>query len=220
MSHVRLDVKAVYFQPLVKNVLPHWFLKKTTVFKNVVQDISCQVLNVLDAQLTVLLVLQPINVSIARMVSIFTEVLAMLLAQLVQSPIKIPSNVLPVTVHAERVQAIQAHVQVVNQEKDIYKLVEMTKNVSKNVLKELSHPTVYVKSATSDVLNVLVLQETVLLAQLEDTFTTVHVGIIVQVSSTMENVLMNVHQDIGEPQIKNVSNVQLNVKLVILTQLV
>ena len=129
-------------------------MNKTTVFKNAAQDSSYQVLNVLDVQTTVSPVLQLTNVSIVKMVSIFTEVLATLLVPLVLSLTKITSNVFHVTVHVRPVQTIQVHAQVVNQEKDTYKYQETTKNVLNNVLKELSHKEESVKFVTSDVLNV------------------------------------------------------------------
>lgn len=218
--HVKSVVKLVSPTQLVTNVLLHWFLKQTTVFKNVAQDSSSQVLNVLDAQPTVSLVPQPINASIVKMVSILMEVLVMLPAPLVQSPIKITSNVLLVTVHARLVQTIQVHALVVNQEKDIYKFQEMTKNVLKNVLKEPSHKEEFVKFVTSDVPNVLVPLPIVLLVQLEDIFTTALVGIIAQVSLTMELVSTNAQQDIGDYLIKNANNALQNAALVIQTQLV
>lgn len=152
--HVRLDVKLVSLTLLVINVLPHWSLNKTTAFKNAAQDSSSQVLNVLDVQTTVSPVLQLTNVSIVKMVSIFTEVLATLLVPLVLSLTKITSNVFHVIVHVRPVQTIQVHAQVVNQEKDTYKFQETTKNVSNNALKELSHKEESVKFVTSDVLNV------------------------------------------------------------------
>lgn len=176
--------------------------------------------NVLDVQLTVLLVPQPTNVSIVRMVSISTEVPATLHAQLVLSLTRIPSNVSHVTAHVRPVLTTQAHVQAVNQEKDTYKFQVMIKNVLKNVLKEPSHKEEFVKFVTLDVPNVLVLPPTVLLAQLEDIFSIALVGITAQVSLTMEHVSTNVQQDIGDSLIKNANNAHLNVVLAILTQLV
>jgi len=195
-------------------------LNKITVSKNVAQDSSSQVPNVLDVQLTVLLVPQPTNVSIVRMVSISTEVPATLHAQLVLSLTRIPSNVSHVTAHVRPVLTTQAHVQAVNQEKDTYKFQVMIKNVLKNVLKEPSHKEEFVKFVTLDVPNVLVLPPTVLLAQLEDIFSIALVGITAQVSLTMEHVSMNVQLDIGNSLIKNANNVHLNVALAIQTQLV
>lgn len=218
--HVKLVVKLVSPTQLVINVLPHWFLNKITVSKNAVQDSSFQVPNVLDVQITVSLVLQPINVSIVRMVSISTEVPVTLPAPLVLSPTRITSNVFHVTAHVRPVLTTQVHVQAVNQEKDTYKFQVTIKNVSKNVLKELSHKEEFVKFVTSDVLNVSVLPLTVLPAQQEDIFSTALVGIIAQVSLTTEHVSTNVHQDIGDSQIKNANNVHLNAVLVIPTQLV
>lgn len=195
-------------------------MNKITVSKNVAQDSSSQVPNVLDVQLTVLLVPQPTNVSIVRMVSISTEVPATLHAQLVLSLTRIPSNVSHVTAHVRPVLTTQAHVQAVNQEKDTYKFQVMIKNVLKNVLKEPSHKEEFVKFVTLDVPNVLVLPPTVLLAQLEDIFSIALVGITAQVSLTMEHVSMNVQLDIGNSLIKNANNVHLNVALAIQTQLV
>ena len=195
-------------------------MNKITVSKNVAQDSSSQVPNVLDVQLTVLLVPQPTNVSIVRMVSISTEVPATLHAQLVLSLTRIPSNVSHVTAHVRPVLTTQAHVQAVNQEKDTYKFQVTIKNVLKNVLKELSHKEEFVKFVTLDVPNVLVLPPTVLLAQLEDIFSIALVGITAQVSLTMEHVSMNVQLDIGDSLIKNANNVHLNVALAIQTQLV
>lgn len=195
-------------------------MNKITVSKNVAQDSSSQVPNVLDVQLTVLLVPQPTNVSIVRMVSISTEVPATLHAQLVLSLTRIPSNVSHVTAHVRPVLTTQAHVQAVNQEKDTYKFQVTIKSVLKNVLKEPSHKEEFVKFVTLDVPNVLVLPPTVLLAQLEDIFSIALVGITAQVSLTMEHVSMNVQLDIGNSLIKNANNVHLNVALAIQTQLV
>ena len=61
---------------------------------------------------------------------------------------------------------------------------------------------------------------TVLPAQLEDIFTTALVGIIAQVSLTMELVSTNAQQDIGDYLIKNANNALQNAALVIQTQLV
>lgn len=218
--HVKSDVKLVSPTQPVINVLLLWFLNKITVSKNAAQDSSSQVPNVLDVQLTVLLVPQPTNVSIVRMVSISTEVPATLHAQLVLSLTRIPSNVSHVTAHVRPVLTTQAHVQAVNQEKDTYKFQVMIKNVLKNVLKEPSHKEEFVKFVTLDVPNVLVLPPTVLLAQLEDIFSIALVGITAQVSLTMEHVSMNVQLDIGNSLIKNANNVHLNVALAIQTQLV
>ena len=195
-------------------------MNKTTVSKNAVQDSSSQVPNVLDVQTTVLPVLQPTNVSIVKMVSIFTEVPVILPAPLVLSPIRITSNVFHATAHVRPVLTTQVHAQAVNQEKDIYKFQVTIKNVLKNVLKELSHKEEFVKFVTSGVLNVLVLPLTVLPVQLEDIFSTALVGIIAQVSLTMEHVSTNVQQDIGDSLIKNANNAHLNAVLAIPTQLV
>lgn len=61
---------------------------------------------------------------------------------------------------------------------------------------------------------------TVLPAQLEDIFTTAHVGIIAQVLSTMEHVSTNAHLDIIDYLTKNANNVHHNAALAIQTQLV
>lgn len=195
-------------------------MNKTTVSKNAVQDSSSQVPNVLDVQTTVLLVPQPTNVSIVRMVSISTEVPATLHAQLVLLLTRIPSNVSHVTAHVRPVLTTQVHAQAVNQEKDTYKSQVTIKNVLKNVLKEPSHKEEFVKFVTSDVPNVLVLPPTVLLAQLEDIFSIALVGITVRVSLIMEHVSTNVQLDIGDSLIKNANNVHQNVALAIQTQLV
>lgn len=218
--HVKLVVKLVSPTQPVINVLPHWFLNKTTVSKNAVQDSSSQVPNVLDVQTTVLLVLQPTNVSIVKMASISTEVPVILPVPLVLSPTRITSNVFHAIVHVRPVLTTQVHVQAVSQEKDTYKFQVTIKNVLKNVLKELSHKEEFVKFVTSDVLNVLVLLLTVLPVQLEDIFSTALVGIIAQVSLTMEHVSTNVQQDIGDSLIKNANNAHLNAVLAIPTQLV
>lgn len=189
------------------------------VFQNAVLDISYLVPNVLDVQRIVLVVLQIINAIIVKMVSIFTEVLVTVLVQLVQLPIKILSNVSHVMLHAELALIIQAHVLVVNQEKDSYKLQELIKNVLNNVLKELSLKTEFVKFATSDVLNVWEPQETVLLAQPTELYITLLVGTTAQVLlMLMENVLINASLDISDSQINNVENVPKNVKPVITIQ--
>jgi hypothetical protein len=71
----------------------------------------------------------------------------------------------------------------------------------------------FVKFVILDVLNVLVLQEIVLHAPLEGTYTMLPVGIIAQASLiVMENALVNVHQDIGEFLINNANLVLQNVK--------
>ena len=193
-------------------------MNKITVSKNVAQDSSSQVPNVLDVQTTVLLVPQPTNVSIVRMVSISTEVLATLHAQLVLSLTRILSNVSHVTAHVRPVPTTQVHAQAVNQEKDTYKFQVLIKNVSKNVLKELSHKEEFVKFVTSDAPNVLVQPPTVSLAQPEDIFSTAPVGITVQVSLTTEHVSTNVQLDIGNSPTKNVNNVLPNAVLAVQTQ--
>jgi hypothetical protein len=124
------------------------------VFQNAVLDISYLVPNVLDVQKIVLVALQITNAIIVKMVSIFTEVLVTLFVQLVQLPIKILSNVSHAMLHAELALIIQAHVLVVNQEKDSYKSQELIKNVLNNVLKELSLKMEFVEFVTSDVQNV------------------------------------------------------------------
>ena len=218
--HARLVVKHASRTLLVINVKPHWFFKRTTVSKNVALVTSCQVPNVLDAQSTVSDVLQPINATIARMASSLQEEHATLHAQLVLSQTEKPSNVLPATSHAKLVSTIQALAPVVNQEKDICKSPELIKSVSRNVLKVLSHKMESVKFATSNVLNVWVPLETVLLVQLEDTCTTPLVGIIAQESSMpTENVSTNAHLVTSDNQTKNAKHVHQNARLAATTQL-
>lgn len=148
------------------------------------------------------------------------EELVILPVQPVLLPTKIIINVLHVTVLVRLALIIQVHVQVVNQEKDTCKFQEPINHVLKNVLKEHSHKEEYAKFVTLDVLSVLVPLLTVSLAQLEHIFITVLVGITVQVSLITEHALINVHQDIGDSQIKNANNVHQNAALVIQTQLV
>jgi hypothetical protein len=62
--------------------------------------------------------------------------------------------VLLVIAHAELVQIILVLVLAVNQERDIYKWQDKIKNVLRNVLKELSLKTMFVKYVILDVLNV------------------------------------------------------------------
>ncbi len=143
-----------------------------------------------------------------------------LLAHQEQLPILKHSNVSHVTVHAEHALTIQAHVLVVSQEKDIYKLQEIIKNVLNNALKEHSLKTMYVKYVILDVLNVLVLLIIVLPALLVDIFIMVLVGTIVQVLWLTIHVSINAQLDIGEFLINNVNLVVLNVRLVIQIQLV
>ena len=225
-----LKASVFHARPVVRLVLPtaavtsaahHWSFKITTVLKSAVPDTSYQEPNVSDVQTTVSDVPQPTNVSTARIASISKEVPATLHAQLVPSLTKKPSNVLPATPHVRPVPTIQVHVPAANQEKDTCKLPELTKNVSRNVLKELSQKTESAKFATSDVPNVWVHQPTVLPAPPQDTCTTLLVGITAQVSLMQtESVSMNVHRDTSELPIKNASNAHQNARLAAATQLV
>lgn len=205
--HARPVAKPVLPMLLVTSVLLHWFSKRIIVYKDAAKDTSSQAPDVLDAQTTVLDVLQPTNVSTARTISSFKEVLATPHVHPVLLQTEVPSNVLPVTSHAEHVPVIQAHVPAVNQEKVSCKLQEPTRSVLRNALKELIQKMVFVKFVISDVLNVWALLQTVLLVQLEDTCSTPLVGITVQESSTpLVAALTNVHRDTSDNLTNNVSN--------------
>ena len=205
----------------MKNVLPRWFSKKTTVFKSAALDSSCQVPDVSDAPTTVSDVLLTINASTVKMVSSFTEVLATQPAPLVLLPTETTSNVLPATVHAKLAPIIQAHALAANPEKDSSRLPETTKNVLKTALRELSPKTESAKFVTSDAPNVWDQPPTVSHAQLEDTCSTPLVGTTAQALLTeKEDVSTNAHRDTSDTQTKNANNAQPNARLAAATQLV
>ncbi len=116
--------------------------------------ISYPELLVLAALKIVSVVLQIINASIVKMDFSYMEELVILTVLQEQLLIYKLTNALLVTVHAELVQIILVLVLVVNQERDIYKWQDKIKNVLKNVLKEPSLKTMFVKYVILDVLNV------------------------------------------------------------------
>lgn len=120
---------------------------------------------------------------------------------------KLTLNVLLVILHAEHVLITQVAVLVVTQEKDSFKLLNHLKVVSNNALKELIPRTMFVKFVTSNVPNVWVLLETVLLVQLEDSSIMVPVGTFVQESLSTISALTHVPKDITDSQINSVKNV-------------
>lgn len=180
--HVKQDVKPAHHQLLAANVSPHLFFNKTIALADAVKDTSYQDQLVLAALKTVSDVPPLTNASIVKMASSCTEVPATLFVHQELLLTTKPINAYPATAHAEPAPITPAHAQAANQERDIYKLPEPTKDVLKNALKEPSPKTTSVKSAISDALNVSVLLTTVLPVLPEDSCTMVLVGITVLVS--------------------------------------
>jgi len=134
-----------------------------------------------DVLLIVWHVLQITNASIVRMAHSYQEVFAIMLALLVQFQTIKHMNVPHATLRVKLALITQAHVQVVNQVKVIFKLLQILQNVSSNVLKVHSLKMEFVKYAILDALNVLALLLIALLVLLDFSYTMALVGIIVLV---------------------------------------
>jgi hypothetical protein len=137
--------------------------------------------NVLDVLLIVWHVLQITNASIVRMVHFYQEEYAIMLALLVLFQTIKHMNVPHATLLVKLALIIQAHAQVANQVKVIFKLLQSLQNVSNNVLKVHSLKMEFVKYVILDALNVLALLLIALLVLLGFTYTMALVGIIVLV---------------------------------------